>query len=88
MRRVIFMVRDKLAGSFEVFGVWPHSTIAIRAFKDAMANPKSVISLHPEDYDLYESTFFKTDTGVMGSSSRAAEPVLLRRGGAPDEDCV
>lgn len=88
MKRVIFMVHDKLAGSFEVFGVWPHSTIAVRAFKDAITNPKSVISLHPEDYDLYGSTFFKTDTGVMGCASRTAEPVLLRRGAAPDEDCV
>lgn len=65
MTQIVFAVYDIKAG----FYMQPYFSesvgLAIRAFGDAVVDPKSPISRHPEDYQLFEIGTFDNISGLM-----------------------
>lgn len=95
MRNVIFFAVKDLA--LQVFlSPQAQGTVAsaIRSFTDAVNDPQSVFSKHPEDYELYRLCPFDEESGhflpvtepVDGDEGldEAFKPVLVCRG----VDCV
>lgn len=58
-------VRDRVADSFDQPFFMPHLNVGIRAFSDAINNPESHLSKHPDDYDLYRIGTFDPLTGLL-----------------------
>lgn len=49
----IMAVRDRSVDSFEILMQFRTIREGVRVFADAMRNPESKLSQHPDDYDLY-----------------------------------
>lgn len=63
-----YSVFDTKAGAFNYPFFVRNDELAIRLFIDALTNPDSNISKHPEDYSLHLLTEFDSDTGVLTES--------------------
>ena len=50
---LLITVHDKVAGTWSAPSVVPNKQCAIRDFRTALQKPGSVISDHPEDFELY-----------------------------------
>ncbi len=66
MKVNVYAIFDKKAKMYASPFFLPHDPQAIRAFGDLVVDPKSSISVHPEDYSLYRLTSFDDCSGMFG----------------------
>lgn len=65
----VFCIRDLKAGAV-VSGLMlcRHDAVAVRAFVDVLGNPETIVSKHPEDFDLVlVGTFDEESCELVGS---------------------
>lgn len=69
MKKGLYAIYDSKAEEVvgNVIHILKHSAVAVRMFTDVMQNAKSIISQHPEDYDLVE-------LGVLSDDEQTIEP--------------
>lgn len=67
MRLNLYGVLDVKAQAYRFLHFVQSNGEAIRSFSDAVRNPKSEISKHPEDYSLYFLGCIDDETGVIES---------------------
>ncbi|QCS36512.1 nonstructural protein [Capybara microvirus Cap3_SP_441] len=60
----LYAIKDKAMGFNSPFGA-NNNYHAQRMTADSMRDEKSLLSTHPEDYDLYELGEYDTDTGTI-----------------------
>jgi hypothetical protein len=60
----LFSVKDKVSDTFGKILEQNNNAEAMRSFSDIVKNPESVISKHPQDYDLYLVGTFDTSSGI------------------------
>lgn len=76
MKVLVYSIFDDKANCFS----FPHfnntNAQAIRAFGDLVANPKTPVASHPEDYSLYQLGEMDDETGRLTS---LPAPALLAR---------
>lgn len=77
---LIFSVKDSKAAAFAPPFFLARMELALRGFRDAVANPEHQMFKHPEDYALYCLGEFDDATGKVGSVN---EPVLVAQADAP-----
>lgn len=63
MKLVVVAVRDSAVDAFSRPFFVPSIPVAVRSFRDEVANPESPMFKHPEDYVLWELGVFDEDDG-------------------------
>ncbi len=65
MNTKTFTIFDSKAEIFNTPFFYPQTSQARRAFGDLVNDSKTAISLHPEDYTLFEVAEFDDQTGIV-----------------------
>lgn len=65
----VFAVRDIKSESYSNPFYLARAEVAVRTFKDAMADKTHPMAQHPEDYQLYHLGNFNDDTGAFESKT-------------------
>lgn len=73
----VFSVKDLKAAAFAPPFFLHREEVALRTFRDAVADPSHPMHAHPEDYELYVVGTFDDETGIL---SAVDTPVFLVRG--------
>lgn len=87
MMLIVCSVMDVKAKAFMQPIFVNNESLAIRAFGDAVVNPESGISKHPEDYHLYKLAEFDDNTGRFVALdtpdflSKAVDFIPVKKGG-------
>lgn len=76
VRQYAYSVYDEKAKAYNIPFFYPQNDLAIRAIKDSLRNPNSVISRHPEDFAVY---VIGTYNDLDGKLESFAQPELLAR---------
>lgn len=61
----VYSIFDSAAAVFTSPTIDISDASAIRAFKQALANPGSIMNFKPEDFSLYQIGSFDVETGVI-----------------------
>jgi hypothetical protein len=77
MIQFVVAIKDRAADVFVQPFTVAHRNIAVRDFTDQVNNPESMLSKHPDDYDLWLLAEFDNNTGVFDAAGGA---VVLVRG--------
>lgn len=83
MRNMIFFaVKDLAVQAFMAPSPQMSTEAAIRSFKDQVNDGQSVLSKHPEDYELYRLSPWDEETGIFLPVDEGVSylPVLVVRG--------
>lgn len=65
MKLVIVSVRDTKANAFGIPVCVPTVGAAVRSFSDQINGQDSVLTKHPQDFDLFELGTFDDNTGLF-----------------------
>lgn len=65
MRVQVFTVLDSKIGSFAQPWFSVNVETAVRAFSEALRDPQSMLSKHPEDFSLWLLGYFDDDSGMF-----------------------
>lgn len=76
MRLTVVAIRDSAVDAFMRPFFVPSTAVAVRSFRDEVANPESPMQKHPEDYALFHVGFFDEDSGKF---ENCPVPIQLAR---------
>lgn len=65
MTKIVVAVFDTVARQYSVVHVEPSREAAVRTFTDALGRGDTMLSRHPDDYQLVELGEFLDDEGVI-----------------------
>lgn len=77
MAKFLCVIRDRLAESIGPVMLYPAIPAAIRAFSDVALDPQTMVSRHPEDFDLLHVATIEEGSGEVTPLS---PPVVLLTG--------
>lgn len=67
MKLKVFALFDSKAAYYGTPFFLQNKMVAMRSFSDLVKDPQSMVSKHPEDFNLYEIGEYDDSTGVMKS---------------------